>query len=265
MKKSLCVLMCCAAPFPALADVLDCVIKPKALIEISSGKDGRILEIAFSRGDSVQAGDLLVQLDDTQARLQLEVSEARAADMGEIRSQETRLEFRKKELERASELSSRNVTSEAVREDAEIEVALTELAVDEARLAQHLARLEVKQAEAELARRRIESPVDGVITEVEASPGEYATEQTVLMTIAEIDPLYVEVFAPLKYLKAFAVGQRHVVSLAEPLTGDVDATVTVVNSVLDAASGTFGVRLEIPNPHRAIAAGVRCRLPSPVN
>jgi multidrug efflux pump subunit AcrA (membrane-fusion protein) len=36
------------------------------------------------------------------------------------------------------------------------------------------------------------------------------------------------------------------------------AKIMVVNKVVDSASGTFGVRLEMPNPNNAIAAGLAC-------
>ena len=36
------------------------------------------------------------------------------------------------------------------------------------------------------------------------------------------------------------------------------ATVTIVDQVLDAASGTIGIRLELPNPGYALPAGIRC-------
>ena len=38
------------------------------------------------------------------------------------------------------------------------------------------------------------------------------------------------------------------------------ATVTVVDRVLDAASGTFGVRLALPNPDLLLPAGIRCKI-----
>jgi hypothetical protein len=46
----------------------------------------------------------------------------------------------------------------------------------------------------------------------------------------------------------------------QPIGGRYSATVKVVDRVIDAASGTFGVRLELPNRQRAIPAGARCRV-----
>jgi len=42
--------------------------------------------------------------------------------------------------------------------------------------------------------------------------------------------------------------------------GTYAATVTVVDRVLDAASGTFGVRLTLPNPDLQLPAGIRCKV-----
>ena len=239
---------------------LDCVIEPKAVVEIVADGDGRIDEIAARRGERIERGDLVARLDDQLQRLQLEMSRIRAETDIELHSQETRLRFRRKELDRVDRLAERNVASESVRDDAEIEVVLTELAVQEAQLAQKLAQVELKQAEAELERRRIVSPVSGIIMSVEAEPGEFATEQTVIASLAEIDPLYVEVFVPADFYDAFSKGDRMVVSLMPPLEGSHEAIVSVIDPVFDAASGTFGMRLELPNESGAIPAGVRCRL-----
>jgi multidrug efflux pump subunit AcrA (membrane-fusion protein) len=48
-----------------------------------------------------------------------------------------------------------------------------------------------------------------------------------------------------------------------PVGGELEAKVMVVDSLIDAASGTFGVRLELPNPGRRIPAGLRCRIEFP--
>ena len=42
--------------------------------------------------------------------------------------------------------------------------------------------------------------------------------------------------------------------------GEYAARVKVVDRVVDAASGTFGVRLELPNPQGAVPAGVKCKV-----
>jgi hypothetical protein len=44
-----------------------------------------------------------------------------------------------------------------------------------------------------------------------------------------------------------------------PVGGSYSATVAVVDQVFDAGSGTFGIRLALPNPDQRLPAGLRCR------
>ncbi|CAN0204246.1 unnamed protein product [Phaeothamnion confervicola] len=44
------------------------------------------------------------------------------------------------------------------------------------------------------------------------------------------------------------------------VAGSFRARVTLVDKVIDAASGTFGVRLELPNPGGRVPAGIKCRV-----
>ncbi len=50
------------------------------------------------------------------------------------------------------------------------------------------------------------------------------------------------------------------VRLEDPLGGDRQAAVKVVDQVFDAASGTFGVRLALANPELIVPAGLRCKV-----
>jgi membrane fusion protein, multidrug efflux system len=53
-------------------------------------------------------------------------------------------------------------------------------------------------------------------------------------------------------------GMTSQVKPESPLTGEYSAKVMVVDRVMDAASGTFGVRMELPNPHLKLPAGLKC-------
>jgi membrane fusion protein, multidrug efflux system len=54
------------------------------------------------------------------------------------------------------------------------------------------------------------------------------------------------------------VGSSGIVHPAAPVGGSYAAKADVVDPVIDAASGTFGVRLILANPNRTIPAGIRC-------
>jgi multidrug efflux pump subunit AcrA (membrane-fusion protein) len=120
-----------------------------------------------------------------------------------------------------------------------------------------LADLELQRTNAEVGLRTIRSPINGVVMERFMNPGEFPKQEKILK-IAQIDPLRVEVYAPVSMLGKIAVGQTAYVKPEAPVTGEFAAKVTVVDRVVDAASGTLGVRLELPNHNLKLPAGLKC-------
>ena len=81
-----------------------------------------------------------------------------------------------------------------------------------------------------------------------------------MLTLARIDLLRVEVYVPTAYYGQIGEGILAKVRPEQPIGGVYWANVTVVDRVLDAASGTFGVRLELPNPELRLPAGIGCKV-----
>jgi multidrug efflux pump subunit AcrA (membrane-fusion protein) len=123
-----------------------------------------------------------------------------------------------------------------------------------------LAGLELMRASEILNQRTIRSPINGVVVARMLGPGEYAFDQAQLMTISQIDPLNVDAFVPLSQFGKIRVGAVGEIYPEEPIGGKYRAAVTVVDHVFDAASGTIGVRLELPNPNYRLPAGLKCRV-----
>lgn len=120
-----------------------------------------------------------------------------------------------------------------------------------------LADLELNRTAAEVALRTIKSPINGVVVERFMHPGEFPKQERILK-LAQIDPLRVEAYAPVALLGKVSVGAHAVIKPEDPVGGSHTAKVTVVDHVVDAASGTFGVRMELPNPDFKLPAGLRC-------
>ncbi len=68
-----------------------------------------------------------------------------------------------------------------------------------------------------------------------------------------------DAFAPGEYGKV-RLGKVLAVRPEAPFVETYNATVKVVDRVIDSASGTFRIRLELPNPSGKIPAGIRCTL-----
>jgi len=105
----------------------------------------------------------------------------------------------------------------------------------------------------------IESPVSGVVVERFLNPGEYV-ENTPILKLAQIDPLNVEVILPVGMWGAVKPGMEAQVLPEAPVGGYYTAKVAIVDRIIHAASGTFGVRLELPNPDYRIPAGLKCQV-----
>lgn len=238
---------------------LDCVIEPKSVVKVGSAERGILAEIKADRGTIVKKGDAIARLNSDLETLAVESARVRAERDVEVRSNSARYEFKKQASDRLEELYAKNVGSAKAREEAIVDKQLAEFAVAAAKTDLTMAQMELKNAVERLERRTIRSSVDGVVVQVSMAPGEFVQEQTPIMTLAQIDPLYVEMFVPISRYGTVSVGMSAKVMPEAPVGGTYVARVQIVDRVFDTASGTFGVRLELPNPDYKLPAGLKCR------
>ncbi|RQH14795.1 efflux RND transporter periplasmic adaptor subunit [Bradyrhizobium sp. RP6] len=238
----------------------NCVIEPQQTVKLASSAVGTIARLDVDRGDIVRQGQIIGKIEDGVEAATLALARARATNDAPVKSADARVLFQRQKHERLKELYARSVSPLASLQEAEAEVQVAEQQLKEARLNQELARLEVAHAEEVLNQRELRSPVDGVVVERLLVPGEYRNDQSPVLTLAQIDPLRVEVFVPTAYFGQIRTGSRAEVRPELPIGGVYIASVAVVDRVLDAASGTFGVRLALPNPRLALPGGIRCKV-----
>lgn len=246
---------------PALAqERYDCVIEPFLVVEIGSPVDGVITEIDAPRGAEVKTGQVIARLESSVEQATLRMSEANAASTAEVDIARSRVELLEKEAARGRELAAKKLTAASVLDTVESELEQAKLELVRAEQNRVLAALDRDRAKTQLDRRVIRSPIDGIILRRLIGPGEYVYSQAQVAQIARIDPLYVDVFLPTERYNDIAVGQVATVRPAPPIGGVYEAEVTAIDQVFDAASDTFGVRLELRNPGNKLPAGVDCEL-----
>lgn len=240
----------------------DCLIEARQSIDVRSPVEGVIDSVLVGRGDLVKKSALLATLASGPEKAALQLALSRAGMEGEIKSAEARVELSRKKWERADELQKKNFVSANARDEAQAEYRLATEQLRAARENRRLAELDVNRAREVLAQRSIRSPVNGVVVEVLLRPGELmsSNQKDPIMKIAEIDPLNVELVLPVSQFGRIKVGQHAQVFPEEPVGGRYSARVEVVDSVIDAASGTLGVRLRLPNPGNRIPAGIKCKV-----
>lgn len=237
----------------------DCVIEPHRTVELSTSVDGVIEDIIVDRGDKVKKGQVLVRLEAGVERATYEQAQLRTRQMSEVELAESRLMFARKKRARTQQLYSTSAVSEFTRDEVDLEVETAILELKSAEENRERALLDLKRAKAILDLRSIASPLNGVVVELHVTEGEAIGEQqTVLMKLVQIDPLNVELIVPASQFGQIQVGNTLTVEPGNPGVGRYQAEVVIIDPVIDASSGTFGVRASLPNPGLKIPAGLTC-------
>ena len=215
-----------AEPVPEI----DCLIEPNMMIELSSPVSGVLESILVDRSDAVNKGEIV-------ARLKSDVEQVK------LKASQESLDASLVEQKRANDLYRDRVITLSEKEQADHEAALN--------------RLEVEHALANLELRNIRSPIDGVVADRYLMPGEHIEDNPILK-LAQLDPLRVEVVAPVTYFGQISKGMHAQVKTDYGSFENLVAEVVVVDKVVDAASGTFGIRLELQNRDNRIPGGLKC-------
>ncbi len=245
--------------FGELDSNLACIIEPNRVVEIGSPVRGLIREIPVERADRVEKGQTLVVLESQVEQAAVELARNRAAMNEDVLVSQARLELGERKKARVNELFENDALSVELRDEAVTEAELARLELDRARADKRLAALELQKAQAVLERRSIPSPFDGVVVNLSKSEGERVDQETILK-VAQIDPLRVEVILPSSMFGQIKTGTNATVVPEIPGNTVHVAEVSIVDPVIDSASGTFGVQLVLPNPDHSIAGGVHCQI-----
>jgi RND family efflux transporter MFP subunit len=244
----------------AASETFDCVMEASLNVKIGSPVSSIVADIDVDRGDVVKKGQVIAHITSTVEQAAVALNQARADSTAEIEAKQAVLEQKAGVMRRKLELEQQHVGSSQDAENAraDFNVAKQELAL--AGLNHKMSQIELERSQAELELRTIRSPIDGIVTQRSIGPGEYFHQESTIVTIARVDPLNVETFLPVSYYKFVKIGDVATVQPNEPVGGERQARVSVVDQVFDPASGTFGVRLELANPTHDLPAGLRCRV-----
>nr|WP_249153740.1 efflux RND transporter periplasmic adaptor subunit [Bradyrhizobium diazoefficiens] len=241
----------------------DCLMEARVTVKLGAAVTGLVKKVLVDRGDIVKEGQAVAEMESDVQSAVVAVSRIRATNNFQMLGLTKRAEFLNRKVDRLLSLRKTEAVSQVAVDEAQTEAFIAEHGVKEAELSFKLAQSELERDEAALNLRTIKSPVDGVVTERLMYAGEYRHDANPLMTIAQIDRLNVEAFLPVSFYRQLTIGSVAEVRPEEPIGGVYKATVTVIDRVLDAASGTFRVRLTLPNADYELPAGTRCKLRFP--
>jgi len=238
---------------------LDCMIQPHQVVQVGTAVAGVVAQLPVERGDLVRRGQVVAQLNNEVERAAVAVARERATASGEVAATSVAQEAAQRELERASQLVDEQFVSKTYFDRQKAEAQVAGGRAEQAQERRRLAAREVELASAQLALRTIRAPLDGVVVDRFVSTGEYV-DQKPLLRIAAVNPLRVDVLVPAAAFGQVQPGGKGKVVPELLNRSEHVAVVRSVDRVIDAASNTFRVRLEMPNPNGALPAGLRCKV-----
>lgn len=236
-----------------------CVITPSQTVELGSPVPGQLHEVLVDRSDTVTEGQIVASLDSRLEKAGLEIARFRAETDTEVSLREAAYAIDRRTHRRLRSLAASKVASAQDKDRAARESRLSAWRVQQAKDDLELNALEVARAEAALDRRKIRSPIDGIVVARLHHPGEYI-EDDPLMRIVKLDPLYIEAILPMRLFGTIKPGMQAEVFPEMEGGASHSAEVLLVDPMGDAGSGTFGVRFSLPNPEQRIPAGMKCRV-----
>ena len=257
-KKWMLLLVAALTPPSWAAQPLGCLIEPERVADVGSQVVGVIESMSVERGDLVKKGQVIATLRADVERASVVVASSRAEAQADLQAAAANLSFYQQRLVRAEDLLAKKFISQQAFDQTRTEAEVAEQKLAQAREQRRVLSREHELATAQLSQRTIRSPIDGVVAERYLAAGE-RVEDKPLVRIAKVDPLRVQVVVPTAYFGKIQSGGTARIMPELPDTQPVIARVTLVDKVIDAASNTFRVQLELPNPDLALPAGLRCK------
>lgn len=245
-------------------------LEPYRSLEMSPAESGIIREILVKEGDHVIKEQPLLKLDSETIEARLAVAMAQADNMGGINAAESQFKLEEQRYEKLQSLGRDASQYELDQQEATMKSAkgrLTE-ALEQKRVFQ----LQADQARAELERRIVKSPIDGIVVEIvkdiaePVSPIENSRDEY-LIRVVKIDQLQAVAHLDGKWAGRIREGDEMELRLDLPDDeGDGKAVLGVVefiSPVIDSASNTVRLRLRVDNASGLIRAGTPARLVIP--
>ncbi len=236
-------------------------LKPKETVDVTPKATGRVERIYVNVGDMVRSGALIAELEDDELQQQVNRAEAALAVARAARAQrEAELSNAKAELERAEQLRREGLISAQ-----DLEARRTSFQVFQAQV--RLAQAQGEQAEAELRELRIRlsqskiyAPITGHIAQRYVDVGALVSPATPLVRLVNLGTLITAASVPEREVGKLRVGNQAVVHVDAFGDHTFSGRVARIGPVLDAATRSATIEIEIANPEYLLKAEMFARV-----
>lgn len=197
--------------------------------DLAAESAGIVDQIYFQSGDDVEEGAMLLQLRSDSDRARLRALES-AAKLAEITLQR----------------DLKQLQSQAV----------SQATVDADSAALEGAKALVLEQRAVIEKKTVLAPFTGHLGIRAIDVGQYLASGTTVVTLQQLDPIYVDFFLPQQMLPKLKVGQKVVVTTDAVAGKEVEGAITALNAKIDPNTRNIQVRATLPNPDRALLPGM---------
>ncbi len=240
-------------PMPVRLEAIG-TVQSLSTVSVRSRVDTQIIEVGFKDGGYVTKGDVLFRLDSRLVEALVKQSEAGVArDKASLAAAES-------DLRRAEELARRDFATDQRLETARTAVATLRAAIRGGEAA-------VEALKVQLTYYTVLAPVSGRIGVAGLKEGNIAKtgdNSAVLVTINQIDPIYVSFALPQRHLPeirtAMASGAATVRATQQGVTEAAEGKIAVIDNLVDATTGTIQMRAIFDNAKETLWPGALCQV-----
>jgi RND family efflux transporter MFP subunit len=251
----------------------DAVLTLIEQVELPAKEPGSLAEVSIREGDVVETGRQLAAIEDDEARVatvkgerELEVARAKAENDVAVRFARKAHEVATAEYRRAQESVEKFHKSVSQTELDQLRLTAEKalLGIEQAEVDQAVARLVLRQKEAELQsarlkldRHRLLSPCAGMVVEIKVQRGEWVNPGDTVLRLVRLDRLRVEAFVPSGDFAAHLQGQTVALFVDVPNHGRkrLIATIVFVSPEVNPVNGQVLIWAEVDNQSLALRPG----------
>lgn len=246
----------------AAAQTVGCLMGPLRVADLGAPTAGIVEKMTVDVGDAVSSGQVLVMLRSDVESAGERAARTRLSVDADLRASEVKLDLARLRGTRAAQLLAEGFISPQAAEQAQAELRVAEQQLEQSRGQREVMAGDLGVVRAQVDQRTVRAPFSGTVVERFREVGE-RVEDRPLLRLAQLNPLRVDLIVPAPRFGQYRVGDSVKVYPEIAGVGPVEAKVTHLDVVIDAASNTFRVRLSLPNPGRKLPAGARCSLEAP--
>jgi HlyD family secretion protein len=232
-----------------------------ATVSVVPRTAGRLQDISVKLGDRVNRGQRIAKIEDFEIVEQVRQAEAaQEVSLATIRQREADLQLAETNVERSRSLFERQLLPKQTLDDneARYQAALAQLDLARAQSTQSKARLE--ELRINLANTVITSPVNGFVAKRNVDPGAFVSQQAPVADVVDITRVRLVANVVEKDLKELESGNEANVEVDAFPGEKFSGRIARVSPVLDPATRTAPIEIEIPNPSFRLKPGMYARI-----